>query len=129
MKRLWTIIGVDDVARSMKWYQTLLGQPVRAPAHDYFGQIRADDGSVLLSFHQWGIEEHPPLLQSARVAAGSGLLLFFCVDNFPAALQRVHALGLRLEQEPHLNDNTHAQEFSLRDPDGYYVTISAYPGL
>jgi hypothetical protein len=25
MKRTWTIIGVADVARSFKWYQSLLG--------------------------------------------------------------------------------------------------------
>ena len=27
MKRTWTIIGVDDVPRSFKWYQSLFGQP------------------------------------------------------------------------------------------------------
>jgi hypothetical protein len=31
-----------------------------------------------------------------------------------------------LEEEPHVNPSTRAQEFSLRDPDGYYVTISAF---
>ena len=48
MKRTWTIIGVGDVARSFKWYQSLFGQPETAPAHDYFGQIRDSDGTVLL---------------------------------------------------------------------------------
>ena len=27
MKRTWTIIGVADVPRSFKWYQSLLGLP------------------------------------------------------------------------------------------------------
>jgi hypothetical protein len=31
----------------------------------------------------------------------------------------------QLEEEPHLNPNTETLEFSLRDPDGYYVTINA----
>jgi hypothetical protein len=35
------------------------------------------------------------------------------------------ALVSRLEAEPHVNPNTGTKEFSLRDPDGYYVTISA----
>jgi hypothetical protein len=39
MKRTWTIIGVADVPQSFKWYQSLLGLPETAPAHDYFGQI------------------------------------------------------------------------------------------
>jgi len=28
-----------------------------------------------------------------------------------------------LEQEPHVNPDAGTTEFSLRDPDGYYVTI------
>jgi hypothetical protein len=56
---------------------------------------------------------------------GNGLLLFFRVDDFDSALHRARALVTRLEEEPHVNPNTQAQEFSLRDPDGYYVTISS----
>jgi hypothetical protein len=56
---------------------------------------------------------------------GNGLLLFFRVDDFDMALQRARALVPRLEEEPHVNPNTRTWEFSLRDPDGYYVTISA----
>ncbi len=40
-------------------------------------------------------------------------------------LKRARTLVPRLDEEPHLNPNTQTQEFSLRDPDGYYVTISA----
>ena len=32
MKRTWTIIGVNDVPASFKWYQAILGQPETAPA-------------------------------------------------------------------------------------------------
>jgi predicted enzyme related to lactoylglutathione lyase len=56
---------------------------------------------------------------------GNGLLLFFRVDDFDMALPRACALVARLEEEPHVNPNTGTREFSLRDPDGYYVTISA----
>jgi hypothetical protein len=40
-------------------------------------------------------------------------------------LQSARGLVVRLEEEPHRNPNTETMEFSLRDPDGYYVTISA----
>jgi hypothetical protein len=56
---------------------------------------------------------------------GNGLLLFFRVDDYDEALTRTRALVARFEEEPHLNPNTQTMEFSLRDPDGYYVTISA----
>ena len=125
MKRLWTIIGVADVPRSFRWYQSLLGLPETAPAHDYFGQIVDQDGTVLLCLHTWGAHEHPSLTSPDNAEPGNGLLLFFRVDNFDVALPRARALVRRLEEEPHLNPNTGTREFSLRDPDGYYVTISA----
>src|SRR5581483_6871632 len=125
MKRTWTIIGVADVASSCRWYQTLFGQPVTAPAHDYFGQILDADGTVLLCLHQWGAHDHPSLMSPERGAPGNGLLLFFLVDDFEQALQRARSLVSRFDEEPHVNPNTQTQEFSVRDPDGYYVTVSA----
>jgi hypothetical protein len=47
------------------------------------------------------------------------------VDDFDMALPRARALVTGLEEEPHVNPNTGTMEFSLRDPDGYHVTISA----
>lgn len=125
MKRTWTIIGVSDVPRSHKWYQSLLGLPETAPVHDHFGQLFDGDGTVLLCLHQWGAHEHPSLLSPDRAPPSNGLLLFFRVDDFDLAPARARALGARFEEEPHLNPNTQAEEFTLRDPDGYYVTIGA----
>jgi hypothetical protein len=77
-------------------------QEPASPAHSYFGQLLDSDGTVLLC-----------------------LLLFFRVDDFDAALQRARGLVERLEEEPHTNPHTGTREFSLRDLDGYFVTISA----
>jgi catechol 2,3-dioxygenase-like lactoylglutathione lyase family enzyme len=125
MKRTWTIIGVRNVARSFKWYQSLFGQPETPPAHADFGQILDADGTVLLCLHEWGAHEHPSLMSPDHATPGNGLLLFFRVDDFDAALPRARALVTRLEEETHLNPNTETNEFSLRDPDGYYVSINA----
>jgi len=125
MRRTWTIIGVADVAASFRWYQSLLGLPETAPAHDYFGQILDPDGTVLLCLHQWGAHDHPSLMSADKAPPGNGLLLFFRVDDFDAALASARTLAEQLEEEPHMNPNTETMEFSLRDPDGYCVTISA----
>ena len=125
MKRMWTIIGVRDVPGSFAWYQSLLGLPKSAPAHDDFGQILDADGTVLLCLHEWGAHDHPPLTSPDYAAPGNGLLLFLRVDNFDEALSRARALVGRYEEEPHVNPSTGTAEFSLRDPDGYYVTVSA----
>ena len=125
MKRTWTIIGVADVARSYNWYQSLFGQPLTSPAHDYFGQLLDDDGTVLLCVHSWGAHEHPSLSSPDHAQPGNGLLLFFRVDDFDETLLRARKLVARLEEEPQLNPATGTREFALRDPDGYCVMISA----
>ena len=125
MKRTWTIIGVRDVAASFKWYQALFGQPETAPAHDYFGQILDSDGTVLLCLHAWGAHEHPTLTSPEHATPGNGLILFFRVDDFDAALMQARALVTELEEEPNVNPATGTMEFAVRDLDGYYVMISA----
>ena len=125
MRCTWTIIGVRDVHASFNWYQSLLGLPQTAPAHADFGQILDSDGTVLLCLHEWGAHDHPSLTSPDHAQPGNGLLLFIRVDDFDLALQQARSFGMRLEEEPHVNPSTGTSEFSLRDPDGYYVTISA----
>ena len=125
MRRTWPIIGVRNVAASVAWYQSLFGQRAAPPAHDHFGQILDADGTVLLCLHQWGAHDHPSLMSPDAGTPGNGLLLFFRVDDYEAALVRARQSVERFEQEPARNPNTQTLEFSLRDPDGYYVTISA----
>jgi catechol 2,3-dioxygenase-like lactoylglutathione lyase family enzyme len=125
VKRTWTIIGVADVARSFRWYQSLFGQPETRPAHDDFGPICDADGTVLLCLHQWGAHGHPSLMSPDLGTAGTGLLLFFRVDDFDVVLSSARALVTRLEEESHVNPRTGTREFALRDPDGYYVMVSA----
>jgi catechol 2,3-dioxygenase-like lactoylglutathione lyase family enzyme len=125
MMRTWPIIGVADVSQSLKWYESLLGLPETNPAHDDFGQVLDADGTVLLCLHKWGAHEHPSLTSPHDAKPGNGLLLFFRVDNFDASLPRARALVGRLDEEPHVNSNTGTMEFSLRDLDGYYVSVSA----
>jgi catechol 2,3-dioxygenase-like lactoylglutathione lyase family enzyme len=128
MKRTWTIIGVANVARSFRWYQVLLGQSETHPAHDYFGQLLDTDGTVLLCLHQWGAHGHPTLADPELAEPGNGLLLFLRVDDFDESLRRARELVAKLEEEPNLNPNTGTMEFALRDPDGYYVMVSALGG-
>jgi catechol 2,3-dioxygenase-like lactoylglutathione lyase family enzyme len=125
MRRIWTIVGVADVRRSFAWYQSLFGLPPGAPAHDYFGQILDTDGTVLLCLHEWSAHEHPTLASPDRAEPGNGLLLFFRVDDFDESLSRARSLVPALEEEPSVNPNTGTREFALRDPDGYYVMVSA----
>ena len=125
MKRTWTILGVANVSRSFKWYQSLFGQRATTPAHDHWAQVLDADGTVLLCLHQWGAHEHPTLSSPDLALPGNGLLLFFRVDDFDEALARARSLVGSLEQEVQVNPATGTREFALRDQDGYYVMVSA----
>ena len=125
MQRLWTIIGVADVARSLAWYQSLLGHAATRPGHEYFGQVLDTDGTVLLCLHRWGDHGHPSLTSASRGEPGNGMLLFFRVDDFDRALHRARGLVVSLDEEPSVNPRTGTREFGLRDPDGYRVMVSA----
>ena len=125
MNRIWPIIGVRDVPVSLKWYQSLLGLPETVSDHDYFGQVTDADGTLLLCLHKWGAHDHPTLMSVSAATPGNGLLLFFRVDDLDSALTRARALGV-LDEDTHTNPNTRSEEFSVRDPDGYYVTINAF---
>ncbi len=129
MNRLWTIIGAADVARRFAWRRTPLGQQPSAPAQSYFGRIRDAVGTGLLRLHQWGEHDHPNLNSPKCAEPGNGLLLFFRVDDFDAALVRAGNLSDALEEEPSANPAAGAREFALRDPDGCFVMISALDRL
>lgn len=125
MNRTWTIVAVANVSASLSWYQSLLCLPQGSPAHDYFGQVLDRDGTVLLCLHAWGEHDHPSLFSPDSATPGNGLLLFFRVDDFEGSLAAARGLVSALDEEPHLNPGTGTMEFSLRDLDGYYVTVSA----
>src|SRR5262245_4251182 len=114
MKRTWTIIGVSDVVSSLKWYQSLFGQPETPPDHDDFGQILDADGTVLLCLHQWGAHEHPCLTSPEKGVAWQRPPLVLTRRRFRHGLKRARALVTGFEEEPHVNPNTQTREFSLR---------------
>ena len=78
-----------------------------------------------MCLHEWGEHDHPSLASPDHAEPGNGLLLFFRVDDFDTSLANARTLVDELDEEPNLNLNTGTMEFSLRDLDGYYVTISA----
>ena len=128
MKRTWPIIGVKDVAVSSRWYLTLLGQTMRPTGHDDFDLIGDDDGTILVGLHEWGAHgEGPPLQAPGNDPPGNGALLVIRVDDFEATLDRARGMGSRFETDPEVFiSGADTPAFTLRDPDGYYVTVNAW---
>ncbi len=127
MIRTEPILAVENVEASSKWYRTLLQCENTHENAEVFDQLIDADGTILLCLHRWGDHEHPSLLSPDQGKAGNGLLLFFRVDQFDKAWERAQALQAKIEEEPHFNPFAGHREFTLRDLDGYYLTICSMP--
>ena len=123
------LIAVRDVEASTRWYSQLLGVQdlgVREHAHVYQRLLR--DGSLTLQLHAWDEEQHPNLVHPDAAPVGHGVLLWFEVDDFDAAVKRARSLNATVVEEPHVNPAPQHREMWLRDPDGYVVVIAGPDG-
>lgn len=126
------LIAVADVARSSRWYAELLGAERLSAASpsdhdDVYDRIEYHD-QLLLQLHAWDAEDHPNLVHAARAPVGHGVLLWFELDDFEAAVSRARRLGAEVVQEPHVNPGPRHRELWVRDPDGYVVVICSPDG-
>ena len=125
------LIAVRDVRASSRWYQRLLGATTAGdPEHPhrelYDRLMRGED--IVLQLHAWEVEDHPNLVHRDRAPVGHGVLLWFELDDFDAAVQRARELRAEVVEEPHVNPAPGHREMWLRDPDGYVVVIASPDG-
>ena len=124
MIRTEIIIGVKNVKASSKWYQTLLDCKDTYDGDKFEVLIDRTDDTPVLSLQRWGADEHATLI-NPNVKRGNGLVLYFRVDDLNEIWGKARRLYAVIEEIPAVNPKSGRQEFSLRDLDGYYVTISA----
>ncbi len=118
------IIAVKDVEASAKWYCDLFGFK-RAHGGKEFAVLLSENDEIILCLHEWGVHEHPTMTD-AGITPGNGLILYFRTENMNQLYQNAEKMGLPVEEQIHLNTNSRKKEFSLRDPDGYYLTVSEF---
>jgi Glyoxalase/Bleomycin resistance protein/Dioxygenase superfamily len=119
------LIAVRDVRASSRWYQHLLGAGA-LPEHehrDVYNRILCD-GHLILQLHAWDEEEHPNLVNADAAPPGHGVLLWFEIDDFDAAVERAGSLHAEVVEDAHVNPATEHREMWLRDLDGYVVVIT-----
>lgn len=122
--KLDPIIAVKDVAASARWYKEIFGFR-NAHGGSAFATLTSEDGEIVLCLHQWEAHHHPSLSDQS-IEAGNGLLLYFRTDDMEPIRQRVSEADYPIEEEIHLNPNSLRKEFSFRDPDGYYLTVTEF---
>ncbi len=124
--KCYPMIVVRDVAASSAWYQELLGLTSGHGGDEFEMLMTADDLALML--HHLDFAEHPAIADPREGDAGRGVLLYFSVDDVAVHFKQAQEMGVELIDEPHENPNARAIEFSLRDPDGYALTISQWAG-
>ncbi|MEO1655568.1 MAG: glyoxalase, partial [Bacteroidota bacterium] len=114
---------------SSHWYQSLLDCESLHGGNSF--DILVDEReAVLLCLHSWGDHDHPTILHP-EITPGNGLILYFRTDNLAGIRENAAKMAAPVEEEIHRNPNSLKKEFSLRDPDGYFLIISelhAYKG-
>jgi len=118
------IIGVKDVEASSKWYQSVFDCRSMHGGNE-FDILVSENNEILICLHKWGEHEHPTMANPS-ITPGNGLILYFRTKKMDAIRQNVKKLGYPIEEEIHSNPNSTKKEFSLRDPDGYYLTITEF---
>jgi hypothetical protein len=118
------IIAVKDVQASSIWYQSIFGCRSLHGGTE-FEILVAENNEVLVCLHKWGEHQHPTMTDP-NITAGNGLILYLRTENMSGIRKNVEKMGYPVEEEIHLNPNSTKMEFSLRDPDGYYLTVTEY---
>lgn len=118
------IIAVKDVNISSKWYEQVFGFR-RIHGGNEFAVLVTENDDIIICLHKWGEHEHPTM-KNANIMPGNGLILYFRTDAMNLIRQNLEKLNYPIEEEIHLNPNSTKMEFSVKDVDGYYLTITEF---
>ena len=125
------LIAVADVEATSRFYQKLLGCVSAHGGPDYERLER--DGRLVMQLHHWLVEHDHGPIGDPDLPHGNGVLLWFEVDDFEAAMERVAELAPPIVMPKHRNPpdgngGPNHWECWLRDPNGYTVVLSSPDG-
>jgi hypothetical protein len=85
------LIAVTDVEASSRWYQRLLGVQSDHGGKEYERLVA--NGRLILQLHSFEVEHHHgPIGDVDDRPYGNGVLLWFEIDDFDAAVERVRGV-------------------------------------
>lgn len=129
------LIVCRDVRASRPFHERLLGcQGSHAdPEYDRLVDPRlhitrwGTDG-LILQLHAREADHHHGHLGDPSKPVGNGVMLWFEVDDFDAAVARARKLQARVILDVHYNPNAQHRELWIADPDGYTVVLASHDG-
>lgn len=126
------LICVSDVESSSRWYQHLLGCQSAHGGAEY--ERLVSGGRLVLQLHHWDVGHHHGHIGDPAIPPyGNGVLLWFELDDFDAAVARAESLNAEIvlprhRNPPDGNGGPNHWEVWLRDPDGYTVVLASPDG-
>ena len=127
------LLAVGDVEASSRWYQRLLGCTSGHGGPHYERLMNAD--RLVLQLHAWDVDHHHGAIgDKATPPYGNGVLLWFEVDDFDAAVERAGELGADVVLGPVRNPpegepgGPAHRELWIHDQDGYTVVVASADG-
>jgi catechol 2,3-dioxygenase-like lactoylglutathione lyase family enzyme len=126
------LLTVHDVEASSRFYQKLLGcQSAHGGAHY---ERLVDGDRLIMQLHHWDVTHHHGAIGDPKKKPyGNGVLVWFEIDDFDAAVARATELGAEVVLAPHRNPpdgdgGPNHREVWLRDLDGYVVVLASPDG-
>jgi catechol 2,3-dioxygenase-like lactoylglutathione lyase family enzyme len=127
------LLAVSNVEATSRWYQHLLGCESAHGGPEYERLVVDDE--LVLQLHAWNVEHHHGAVGDPDARPyGNGVLLWFEVDDFDAAVKRSGELEAEIVLAPHRNPpegepgGPAHREIWLRDPNGYAVVLASPDG-
>jgi hypothetical protein len=124
------LVCVSDVEASSRWYQRLLGCQSGHGGTEY--EQLVSQGQLILQLHRWDVAHHHGALGDPMAKPyGNGILLWFEIDDFDAAVKRAEEMNVEVVMPRHRNPPPPEEggpnhwEFWLKDPNGYTVVLAS----
>src|SRR3989454_6841130 len=100
------LICVRDVEASSRWYQRLLGCQSAHGGPEY--ERLVSHGRLILQLHRWDVEHHHGRIGGPNITPyGNGVLLWFELDDFDAAVARAEEMKAEVIKPRHRSENAH----------------------
>ena len=126
------MIAVSNVQSSSLWYQKLLGCESAHGGAEYERLVYK--GNLVMQLHHFEVEHHHGRIGDPDDKPyGNGVLLWFEIDDFDSAMERLKPLGPEVVMPKHRyppsgDGGPNHWECWLRDPDGYMVVLASPDG-
>lgn len=112
----------DDVAASSRFYCDVVGLESGHGGDEY--EQLFHDGELVMQLHDTSEEDDHGALADLSVRRGNGVLIWFEVADFDAAVERARAAGVPVVRDVAVNPNAKQREFWCNDPDGYTLVLA-----